>query len=349
MRLQKTIDYLLKHGCPAVRYQVYRDFLSVPTDDPMMKELTVQLLEQPNVIKHLSAQHDDGWFGHELHGNDGMDGHIYGLLNLGIERDSECIRKAVDALMNPEIASRHKNWFRGGDALDADGRSGNRSIIAGIAVLCYPESTPVIAEEIALSYEHLISALDYTSIDDFSVQTSKQRYYKPNVRFPGANHISLLDKTCSWRSKNNMEKAKAAVKHTYELMRDFDEYITFKKPKGYSSGFVGPFNYDWGILDEIDYDEFDGIVNDPYHFHFGFWLRQLGDIPDWVRLTSQPCEFLIDLIENDMLMDMLGEKALKSFRQIMGIEPYWKKKESVRCDVEFSVLKACLHVINNSL
>lgn len=59
--------------------------LNVPVDEPFMVALQDEILAQPNTQKHLSVQHQDGWFGHELHGIDGMDCHIGGLLNLGVE------------------------------------------------------------------------------------------------------------------------------------------------------------------------------------------------------------------------------------------------------------------------
>jgi hypothetical protein len=90
-------------------------------NEPFMVALQNEILAQTNTQKHLSAQHPDGWFGHELHGIDGMDCHIGGLLNLGVEASHPAIQKAVTALLTPEIASTHKNWFRGGAALDAEG------------------------------------------------------------------------------------------------------------------------------------------------------------------------------------------------------------------------------------
>ena len=81
---QKQIDFLLEHACPSIRYLVYRDMLGTPTDEPFMVALQNEILSQSNTQKHLAAQHPDGWFGHELHGIDGMDCHIGGLLNLGV-------------------------------------------------------------------------------------------------------------------------------------------------------------------------------------------------------------------------------------------------------------------------
>ena len=70
--------------------------------------------------KHLMVQQPDGWFWRELHGVDGMDCHIRGLLKLGVEAAQPCIQKAAAALMTPETAGQHNNWFRGGE-----GRSAN--------------------------------------------------------------------------------------------------------------------------------------------------------------------------------------------------------------------------------
>lgn len=311
-----------------------------------MKKLQAEILQQPNIQKHLNAQHTDGWFGHELHGIDGMDCHIGGLLNAGVEPDNPNIQKAVVALTSPEIASQHKNWFRGGDALDADGRGGNRAIIADIlSWLKVSEDTPVLRDEIALSFEHLKAVLQYNSVDDFSIRGKKERDYKPNVKFPGANHIGLLAGTKGWRTEENMQIAKSAVQHGYEMLKDFDEYITFKKPVEYGDGFVGPFNYNWQALKPITEEQLFGIINSSYNFQFGFWLGAVSGVPDWVRQSTQTYELLADMLEKDTLFDCIPEKALSAFRNIMGKEPNWRKKSSAKCDLIYVVLRACYPVL----
>ena len=246
---QKQIDFLLEHACPSIKYLVHRDMLNVSMNEPFMVALQNEILAQTNTQKHLSAQHPDGWFGHELHGIDGMDCHIGSLLNLGVEASNPAIQKAVTALLTPEIASTHKNWFRGGAALDAEGRGGDRAIVANIlAMTKSPEDIPVFAEQLSLAFEHLSAVLQYDSIDDFSIKGKNERYYKPYAKFPGANHIGILAATQGWRTDDNMITAKTAVKHAYEIMKDVDEYITFKKPSAFGGGFVGPFNYNWQAL-----------------------------------------------------------------------------------------------------
>lgn len=346
--LKKHADFLLENACVSTRYLVHRNMLKTPVDEPFMKKMQEEILQQTNVKRHLSAQYPDGWLGHELHGIDGMDCHIGGLLNAGVEIDSPCIQQAITALTTPEIASQHKNWFRGGDALDADGRGGNRAVTADIlSWLKYPEDYPLLADEISLAFEHLSAALDYTSVDDFSIKGKTHRYYKPKARFPGANHIGLLENTQSWRSDEKMKTAKAAAKHAYELIMECDEHITFRKPKEFGGSFVGPFNYNWGALKPITENELrNNILNNPDKFCFGFWLGAVSGVPDWVRQSTQTYELLARLLDEDTFMEMIPEDALQGFRHIIGREPNWRKKTSVKCDVMFAMLNACWRVLN---
>lgn len=343
----KQIDFLLENACTSIRYLVYRDMLKTPADEPFMKELQAEILQQSNIQKHLAAQSPDGWFGKGIHGCEDMDCHISALLNSGIETDSEYIQRAITALTTPEIASQHKNWFIGGKALDAEGRGGNHAIIAQIlSWVGYSEEYPVMAEQIALAQEHLFAVFDYTSPDDFSVRMKNYRCYKPNARFPGANHISLLNSTHGWRSRKKFETAKAAVKYAYEIMKNFDEYITYRKPREFGSGVIGPFNYNWQALKPIDENNLREIMNSSYNFQFGFWLSAVSGVPEWVRQSTQTYELLGNILENDTYMDMIPEKALKAFRQIMGREPNWRNKNSVKCDVMFAFLNACWNVLS---
>ena len=338
---QKQIDFLLEHACSSIKYLVHRDMLGVPADTPFMIALQNEILTQPNTQKHLSAQHPDGWFGHELHGIDGMDCHIGGLLNLGVEASHPAIQKAVSALLTPEIASTHKNWFRGGAALDAEGRGGDRAIVANIlAMTKSPEDIPVFAEQLSLAFEHLSAVLQYDSIDDFSIRGKNERYYKPHAKFPGANHIGILAATQGWRTDDNMKTAKAAIKHAYEIMKDVDEYITFKKPSEFGGGFVGPFNYNWQALKSLTEEQIVGIIKSPYNFQFAFWLGAITGVPDWVKQHNGTYEALADMLDRNIIFNQIPESALKAFKQVSGKEPNYRKKYAAECDVLYAVLRA---------
>ena len=341
MKFQKHIDYLLDNACTSIKFLVHRDFLHTPLTEPFMQKMRAEILEQENIKKHLSCQHPDGWFGHELHGIDGMDCHIGSLLNLGVEASHPAIQKAVTALLTPEIASTHKNWFRGGEALDAEGRGGNRAIVANILAMAQaPEDIPVYAEELTLAFEHLSAVLQYDSVDDFSIRGKNERYYKPKAKFPGANHIGILAATQGWRTEENMKTAKVAVKHAYEMMKDVDEYITFKKPSEFGGGFVGPFNYNWQALKPLTEEQIVGIINSSYNFQFAFWLGSVTGVPDWIQQHNGTYEVLADMLERNVIFNQIPENALKAFKQVSGKEPNYRKKHATECDVLYATLRA---------
>lgn len=52
---QKHVDFLLENACTSIRYLVHKDMLKTPTDEPFMKEMYEEILQQANVQKHLSG------------------------------------------------------------------------------------------------------------------------------------------------------------------------------------------------------------------------------------------------------------------------------------------------------
>lgn len=347
MKFAKQIDFLLENACASIRYLVHRDMLGTPAGEPLMLELQKEILKQENVHKILSAQHPDGWMGYELHGSDSMEGHIGFLLRAGVDIMHPQLQAAVHALTTSEIAAQHKNWFRGGDALDADGRGGNRAVIANIlSWVNYPETFPALADEISLSFEHVFAVFNYSSVDDFTIVGKKARWYQPMVKFPGANHIGLLQNTKSWRTEEKISLARKAIKHAYELMKDFNECILFRKPKEFGGTLVGPFNYNWQALRPVDEKSLEQILNSSNHYAFGFWLRSISGTAEWVRQSTQSYELLARLLEEDSYMDLIPQKALTGFRHILGREPSWRKKDAVKCDVAFAIMNACYPVFD---
>ncbi|MBQ9794556.1 MAG: hypothetical protein IKK06_05980 [Clostridia bacterium] len=347
MKFEKHVDFLLKNACTSIKFLVHRDLLHTSRDEPFMQEMRKEILLQENVRKHLNAQFLDGWFGTELHGGEySMERSIGTLLDAGIEKEHPAIQQGIHALLTPSIASNHKNWFHGGDGLDAEGRGGNNAIVAQIlSWVGYDESYPLLAEQIALSWEHLSAVPRYTSVEDFTKKGKNQRYYKPNARFPGANHISLLNATQSWRTEERMVLAKEAAGHAYELMKDVDEFITFKKPAAYGGSFVGPFNYNWKGLKPVDEAGLYEIINHPYNFEFAFWLGFVAGVPDWVRQDENTYYVLADFLERADKVDVIPERVFSAFRRVMGKEPNYRKRTAAQCDLTYALLRAVWNVV----
>ena len=347
MNFSKTIDFLFENACVNIRYLIKRDILKISINTPEMKDMQTEIMQSPVVQKCLAKQHPDGWLGHELHGSDGMDTLMSVLLRSGVEVKSNPVQKAINALTEPDIANQHKNHFAAGNALDADGRGGNKAIIAWIlSTTNFPEDKQPLSDEIKLSFDHLCGALAYKNIDDFTKQGSKFKYYKPSVKFPGANHIGILANTLSWQSDENLVTAKAAMKNSYSIMKDIDGYIMFRKPKEFGGSYMGPFNYGWQSLSPIEISDLQRMVhNTKNRFQFGFYIRDLSGHPKWAIQTTQPYEFLAEMLENDTLMDIMTDKALTGFRYLWGIEPNWRNKTAVKCDLIYRVINTCWPIL----
>ena len=130
------------------------------------------------------------------------------------------------------------------------------------------------------------------------------------------------------------------MKHAYGLMKDFDEYITFRKPKEFGGSFVGPFNYNWQALKPADEEEICRIIQDPYNFRFAFWLGTVTGVPDWVKQHNGTYEVLADMLERNAFLNHMPDNTLRAFRRVCGKEPNYRKKYAAECDITYAVLRA---------
>lgn len=335
--MDKIIDFLMEYGGDSIQYRVRRDILSVSSQTEQMVKLHDRIMSKPKVKKILDAQHEDGWIGNTLHGSppDGFDSNVWKLLNFGVDKHHVIFMKAIHALLHPKEDEAYKRTFPGGPALDADGRGGDKSVVANILASLDYEYVENVTLEVRRSLDHFRGAMNYTSVDDFSVATrsGSRRYYKPKALFPGANHLRLLSATKQWRTSENIEMVKRSFIHCIRLMKDETQPIFFKS----KTHFVGPFNFNWRIfpfsIDQINHDSYAMV----------WWLRTLqqcstlGFVNEIPELASE-YNYLMELLESEDLYKKQTEKSLQRFREIWSIEERWKQKEQVQSDLFFLAL-----------
>lgn len=336
MTREQIIQYLLNYAGDSIKYRLNRDILHVPADTTEMIPLQKSILNAPKVKKLLQNQHEDGWFGNELHGGSppGVDVSVTALLSLGLDKNHSAFKKLINCLLNPTNSDNYRRWFRGGYSLDEDGRGGNKAVIAGCLAQLNEEDNPIVKEQIDLSLKHFKGALEHKDISDFAVKTkSGVLYYKKNALFPGANHIYLLSKTNSWRTRSNLDLVRKSFGHCFNLMKDEISAPTFKS----GSHFVGPFNYDWHICDF----QIDDVMQDSYAFVW--WLRTLyqsstlcliKDIPPLYNSFS----YLEELFYSGDIYKKQTTLSKKRFKDIWSLETSWRKDKSMICDFVFSGL-----------
>ena len=328
------LEFLLENGGCSIKYRIRRDILHEDKTSDNMKALQNEILCRPKIRKILAAQHDDGWIGEELHGGyvKGLDSSVWYLLISGVERDSAPMKKVVHALLaEKKNELPYKTTFPGGDAMDADGRGGNKAVRAGVLADLGEENNQYVQSELNTAISYLKDALLYNTIDDFSVTNKRGiRYYKKNAHFPGSNHLNLLSAAQSWRSAENMELVKTSLSHCMKIMKNHDHNIMFKS----GTHFVGPFNFNWNFADFHIKD----INQDLYAFVW--WLRNLyrlsrlgvvREIPEFRKAY----DYLYHLVISKDILNKQSDKSLKRFKDILSIEDNWRNENSIFCDVFF--------------
>ena len=342
MQFQKQIDFLLENAPVNILYRVKKEILKEAIDSPEMLELQAKILNLPKVKKAFACQRENGFFGSVLHGVyfDGFDSTVNLLKRNGVEITEPRMIKAKESLANWQDY-KHDHFYKSGNAMDEHGRGGFRAIWAEQLVeLGADESLTQIQEQISNALKAFRGALNCSTPDDFSKKSTFRgkpcRYYIKGATFPAANHISILEKTLSWRTPENLEMVKKSFWHCKEIMKDYNDGIIYIN----CGHFVGPFNYDWNASKEkITIHSFDERPID-----FAWFMKKLNSAstiyPIFEDENPNFTDSLTEMIMDEKLLDSIGEEQMRHFKNYASLAPSWRKKESVACDIYFPILLA---------
>ena len=342
MNYQNLIDFLLENAPSNILYRVKKEILQERTDSPEMLSLQSQILNLPKVKKAFTCQRENGFFGSVIHGIyfDGFDSTVELLKKNGVELTDPRMVKAREALADWKDYGKD-HFYKAGNAMDEHGRGGFRAIWAEQLVeLGADESLPQITEQIEMALNAFRGALEYSSPDDFSKKATFRgelcRYYIKGATFPAANHISILEKTLSWRTEDKLAMVKRSFAHCKEIMKDYHDGIIYVN----CGHFVGPFNYNWNAPKErIRIRDFD-----THPIDFAWFMKGLGSAsisyPVFDDDNPYFVESLIAMIEDEHFIDSINDEQLRMFKNYASIAPSWRKKESMACDLYFPILLA---------
>lgn len=331
------IEFILKYGSANLKYRVYKEILGESCDSDKMMQLQEQILGLAKVKKAFSVQTESGFLGNVLHGGyfDGFDSTLDLLKRNGVEVSHLNMQKAKESLLNwTDYEKDH--FYKGGNFMDEYGRGGFRAIIADLLVdLECEETEPMIQTQIEYALEHFKGALLHSSIDDFTRPVRFQgrdcRYYIKGCKFPAENHIKILSKTSSWRSEENLDMVRQSYEHCKKIMGDYAGVIYINC--GYM---LGPFNHNWrsDIVDNVH--EFDAHPID-----FAWWMKGLAGATKMQSITSKPVvsigQGILEWITSDDTLSELSDEHLRLFKKYAALEPAWRKRESILCDIYFPV------------
>ena len=340
MKEKQILEYLLKNASPNIQYRVKKEILREEITAPEMLELQSKIVALPKVKKAFACQRENGFIGSVIHGVyfDGFDSTVDLLKRNGILLTDPHLIKARNALVEWKHFGKD-HFYKAGNAMDEHGRGGFRAILADQLVeLGADESLPQIQEQIKLALNAFCGALDYSTPDDFSKKSTFRgqpcRYYIKGATFPAANHISILEKTLSWRTEENLAMVKRSFTHCKEIMKDYHDGIIYVNC-GY---FVGPFNYNWNTSKtKISIRDFDAHPID-----FAWFMKGLSSASVRYQIfdDENPCfvASLQEMLFDERFLEKINEEQLRMFKNYASIAPSWRKKESIVCDLYFPLL-----------
>jgi hypothetical protein len=83
--IEETLNDLLEHACPAIRYRLRRELLNQSQMSAEMLALQNRILEDQTVKEVLSWQQPDGWIAWNFHGYHSMEAGIRILCEKGLD------------------------------------------------------------------------------------------------------------------------------------------------------------------------------------------------------------------------------------------------------------------------
>ena len=337
---QSLIEFLLENAGSSIKYRVKREILTVPVESDEMQSLQAEILSLPRVKKAFAIQREDGFVGSVLHGAyfDGFDSTVNLLKRYGVEISNPNMQRAKECLLNWKDYERD-HFYKAGNSMDEHGRGGFRAILADILVeLGTDESVPQIQEQISNALNAFRGALNYICVDDFSKKATMKgvpcRYYIKGATFPASNHISILEKTFSWRTAENLAMIEKSYWHCKEIMKNYNDGIIYVN----CGHFVGPFNYNWNnVHHEISMRDFDERPID-----FAWFMRGLSTASQSKAIFNDDNPYFVEslakMIEPENILETVTDEQLRLFKKYAAIEPSWRKKESIACDFYFPIL-----------
>ncbi|MGN1409262.1 MAG: hypothetical protein ACI4XJ_03705 [Eubacteriales bacterium] len=103
---------------------------------------------------------------------------------------------------------------------------------------------------------------------------------------------------------------------------------------------VGPFNYNWKMNTNGRKISVTDFADCP--INFAWFMKGLSTeqtrYPLFENDNPHMVESLLEWISDENLPDSISAEQLRMFKNYASIEPSWRKKESVKCDLLFPLV-----------
>jgi hypothetical protein len=214
--IEETLNDLLEHACPAIRYRLRRELLNQSQMSAEMLALQNRILEDQTVKEVLSWQQPDGWIAWNFHGYHSMEAGIRILCEKGLDASHPALAKALLSL-EKETGRLERGFGKVGAILDKLGLGGTELVRAALLAQAGVENAPCLQDQIHIVLAAFRTVLSIDTIEDLVEEYKGKLVFRAGVQWPSIYHLRLLAWTHGWRSPYNQDMIAASLERLVKL------------------------------------------------------------------------------------------------------------------------------------
>ena len=214
---QETALHLAKTACPSIAWRIRKEIFREDCTSPGMRDLQKRILEEPEVMRILSLQKEDGWLGGLFHGTDEPESGIRYLMEKGVESSHPAVQAALQAIEKRGADFDLGSMQRVGKHLDAWHLGGSKLIKACVFAYAGEENHDFVREGIGEALSAFRFVCNVSRMEDVYEPYKDKKVFRSGVLWPCVYHLRLLAITKGWRTAENQTMLAQAVSRLSEL------------------------------------------------------------------------------------------------------------------------------------
>ncbi len=329
MDYQDWIEELLERACPSIKFRLRSEVLGQSTEEPVLRELQRQILEDPDVLEVFGWQQTDGWMAWDFHGTRSLETSVRWLREKGLSNQQHVLKRALQALdEHPERLER--GIGKVGKILDELGFGGSQMIRASVYAYAGMEKHPTINTQVNEALAGFRAVLKVERMAEIVEDFHGRLVFKPGVNWPSIYHLRLLAYTHGWRTLDNQAMLVNAIKQLVILSPIPNTYVRSHSRVAAPASFaMQDFNPDPVTLDAAGW---------MLWIHRMECLARLGVLSALPKIASQIEQFMVLLNKEPSLVKRkINHAYFTKWGAYTGIrlETDWRQPKRVLYDLAF--------------
>lgn len=330
--MKKSLEFLLDHACPSIRYRLKKEILG-DIDSCEEEKLQGEILEDVLIQDFLARQNPDGWIDEDFHSEKGVESAIRVFSEKGVLLEHPSFQGMLNELEIRADTFDKFSLFRVGKILDEKGFGGSQLMRAAAFAYAGIEDKDFIQEQIEKALNKFQFVISVDKIQDITEVYKGKRAFIKDAKWPSIYDLRILAFSKSWRCKENEEMITSSIRQLINLSPIPDILVR----KG--SQLISPasicmhdFNQDMNAMKDGDWMAW---------FHRMEMLSRLGVVKKIEELKAQVNSLVKMLDENDgLFVKRMSHYYFHKWSAYTGLalEKDWRSEKRRICDLTFRSL-----------